>query len=317
MQELELIVASTRSEAEGIVSLELRSADAQPLPLFTAGAHIDLKLSVDLIRSYSLSNDPAERDRYVLAVNNEPNGRGGSRHIHEKLRPGHRVKSSAPRNLFELNEHAPHSVLIGGGIGITPLKSMVARLRTIGASWKLLYCTRSRETTAFLYELEQIAKEQPERIKLHFDDEAGRRPDLRTLVEDEPKESHFYCCGPLPMLAAFKEAASSIPQDRLHTEYFAANKCASEDSHFKVVLHRSKKEIDLLPGQSILDALLAADVAVPFSCSEGICGSCEVKVLEGIPDHRDQVLCASDRATNERMLVCCSRSKSAVLVLDL
>jgi len=317
MKELELIVASTRSEAEGIMSLELRSPTAQPLPPFTAGAHIDLKLTTDLIRSYSLSNDPAERDRYVLAVNNEPNSRGGSRHIHEKLCAGDLVKANSPRNLFELNEHAPHSVLIGGGIGITPLKAMLARLRTIGASWKLLYCTRSRETTAFLNEFEQIEKEQPDRIKFHIDNEVGCTPDLRKFVESEPKESHFYCCGPLPMLAAFENATSSLPRGRVHTEYFAANKHFSEDKQVKIVLHRSKVEIDLLPGQTILDALLEAGVVVPFSCSEGICGSCEVRVLEGIPDHRDQVLCASDRATNERMLVCCSRSKSDVLVLDL
>ena len=198
------------------MSLELRSPTAQPLPPFTAGAHIDLKLTTDLIRSYSLSNDPAERDRYVLAVNNEPNSRGGSRHIHEKLCAGDLVKANSPRNLFELNEHAPHSVLIGGGIGITPLKAMLARLRTIGASWKLLYCTRSRETTAFLNEFEQIEKEQPDRIKFHIDNEVGCTPDLRKFVESEPKESHFYCCGPLPMLAAFENATSSLPRTCAH-----------------------------------------------------------------------------------------------------
>jgi vanillate O-demethylase ferredoxin subunit len=315
---LELRITSIRREAEGIHTVELRAAENGALPPFQAGAHIDLMLAPNLTRSYSLCNDPQERHRYVVSVNKAPNSRGGSRHVHEQLRVSERLQVSPPRNNFPLDEAAAHSVLIAGGIGITPLKAMIARLEALGRPWQLYYATRSRDTLAFADDWRALEAQQPGRVHLHIDSEAqGARLDVQAIVTAAPADAHFYCCGPAPMLAAFEQATAQVPRAQVHVEHFGGAGPAATEGGFKVMLHRSQRSIDIPPGSTILDTLLAANVTVPYSCKEGVCGSCKVKVLEGTPDHRDLVLTEEEHARNDAMLVCCSGAKSAVLVLDL
>jgi vanillate O-demethylase ferredoxin subunit len=315
--EIEVRIVSIRREAEGIHSVELRSPDNSALPAFTAGAHIDLMLAPGLRRSYSLCNDPQERDRYVVSVNKDPGSRGGSRHVHEQLRVSDQLRISPPHNNFPLDETARHTVLIAGGIGITPLKAMVSTLDRLGLSWELHYATRTRAATAFLDELKRLESKSG-RLYSHIGAEAGgARLDLKAIVSAAPGSSHFYCCGPQSMIAAFEEATAALPRSQVHAEYFAAKGTSATDGGFKIVLHRSQRSLEVRRGSTILDTLLAADVTVPYSCKEGVCGSCKVKVLEGQPDHRDAVLSPEEHARNDQMMVCCSGSKTPSLVLDL
>jgi ferredoxin-NADP reductase/MOSC domain-containing protein YiiM len=315
---LDLRITSVRREAEGIHSVELRAPDNAALPAFQAGAHIDLMLAPGLTRSYSLSNDPRERHRYVVSVNKDPGSRGGSKHVHEQLRVGDRLQVSPPRNNFPLDEAAGHTVLIAGGIGITPLKAMIARLEAIGRGWQLFYATRSRESLAFLDEFRALEEQRQGRVHLHISTEAkGARLDLNAIVAAAPSASHFYCCGPERMLEAFQKATTEMPRGQVHVEHFGGAGPAATEGGFKVMLKRSQQTIEIRSGNTILDTLLAANVNVPYSCKEGVCGSCKVKVIEGTPDHRDLVLAPEEHARNDQMLVCCSGSKSPVLVLDL
>jgi ferredoxin-NADP reductase/MOSC domain-containing protein YiiM len=316
--ELEVRIASVRREAEGIHSPEFRALDNSTLPAFTAGSHIDLMLAPGLTRSYSLSNDPQERDRYVVSVNKDPGGRGGSRHVHEQLRVSDVLKISPPSNNFQLDETAEHTVLVAGGIGITPLKAMISRLNSIGLSWELFYATKTHATTAFLDELQRLEDLQPGRIHFHFSaGSKGARLDLKAVVSASPGLSHFYCCGPQSMIAAFEEATAALPRSRVHAEYFAARGTPAIDGGFKITLHRSQRSLEVPRGSTILDSLLAADVDVAYSCKEGVCGSCKVRVIEGLPDHRDLVLSPDEHARNDQIMVCCSGSKTPSLVLDL
>ena len=319
MSTIEVLVQAIRMEADGILSFELRSASGSgvSLPGFTAGAHIDVHMREGLSRSYSLVNDPEESDRYIIAVNLEANGRGGARLIHAPPGAGGGLRNRAPRHKFPPFEAARHTVLIAGGIGITPMLSMIDRLSRIGRPWTLHYCGRSRRTMAYLAQLEARRRLGAD-VRSHIDVETGGRfIDLTALVADAPDGAHFYCCGPTGMLAAFEAASGGLPEDRVHVEYFAAREASALDGGFVVELRRDGRELTVLPGKSILDTLLEAGVSIEFSCMEGICGSCEVKVLAGVPDHRDSVLSGTERAANDRMLICCSGSKSSKLVLDL
>jgi len=316
--EIEVRITAVRREAEGIHSVEFRPLENGSLPYFTAGAHIDLQLGPDMTRSYSLSNDPHERGRYVVSVNKDPQSRGGSKHVHEYLRVSDRLVISPPRNNFPLDETAAHSVLVAGGIGITPLKAMIAQLDRLGRSWNLSYATRNRASTAFLDELQRLEDQQPGRVHFHFSAEAnGIRLDLKTIVSAAPAGSHFYCCGPQSMIEAFEEATAALPRSQVHVERFAAKSAAAVDGGFKIMLNRSQRELEVRRGSTILETLLAADVYIPYSCKEGVCGSCKVRVIDGLPDHRDAVLDQDEHARNDQMMVCCSGSKTPSLVLDL
>ncbi|MGJ5043116.1 PDR/VanB family oxidoreductase [Bradyrhizobium sp. HKCCYLRH1062] len=312
---LQLRVKRITPEAENINSYELVAPDDAELPPFTAGAHIDLQLSNGLIRSYSLVNDQRERQRYVIAVNRDPASRGGSAFVHDRIRAGDTVTASCPRNNFALVEHADHSILIAGGIGITPLLSMVRRLEAIGRRWELFYAARSRRAAAFLDELDTV---RPDVLHVDFDDERpGRVFDVAGIVARAPADAHLYCCGPAAMLEAFETAAAERPADLVHVEYFKAKQAAAVGGGFELRLARSNRTILVGPGKSILDALLEAGIAANFSCMEGVCGTCETRVLDGIPDHRDQFLSTEEQAANRTMMICCSGAKSKTLTLDL
>ncbi|MDO9436546.1 PDR/VanB family oxidoreductase [Hydrogenophaga sp.] len=317
MKTLELMVRSIRKEADTVHSFELESPDGAPLPAFTAGAHIDLQLGERLVRSYSLANDPAEHHRYVVAIHREHAGRGGSAHMHEKVMVGQRLRVTLPSNDFALDETAPHTVLIAGGIGITPMRAMLHRLEAIGKPWTLWYGGRARSSMAYLADIERLQSEGKD-VHVHVDSEQeGRVVDMARIVAEAVPGAHFYCCGPKPMLAAFEAATQPLPADQVHLEYFSAQEAAAAEGGFTLDLARSGKQLPVAPGASVLDTLLDAGVQIEFSCMDGICGSCEVRVLAGEPDHRDSVFSAEERARNDRMLVCCSGSKSPVLVLDL
>jgi vanillate O-demethylase ferredoxin subunit len=314
---VELRVKRITYEAENINSYELVASDGAELPPFTAGAHIDPHLSKGLLRSYSLVNDQRERHRYLIAVNKDPESRGGSGFIHDRIRAGDVVTASCPRNNFALVEDADHSILIAGGIGITPLLSMLRRLESLGRRWELFYAARTRRAAAFLDELNQV---RPNHLNVHvdFDDERkGRVFDLNGIVERAPANAHLYCCGPTSMLQAFEAATEGRPADLVHVEYFKAKHAAAVEGGFEIRLARSNRIIPVEPGTSILDALLAAGITASYSCMEGLCGTCETRVLDGIPDHRDQFLSKEEQATNKSVMICCSGAKSKTLTLDL
>jgi ferredoxin-NADP reductase len=207
-------------------------------------------------------------------------------------------------------------VLIAGGIGVTPLWSMLQRLEVLGRSWQLFYGTRSPEHAIFLDQL----KSYGERVTLHHDSAAGAAPmDLAAIVRAQPGTAHFYCCGPAPMLEAFEAATAGLAPERVHLERFAARveSAPLASRPCTVVLGRSGRSLDVPPDKSILDVLLEHGVDVGYSCTQGVCGTCETGVLDGIPEHRDDFLSRSERASNKKMMVCCSRNLSPSLTLDL
>lgn len=301
-------------EAESINSYELVVPPGGDLEPFTAGSHIDLHLPNGMIRSYSLTNDPSERHRYVIAINKDAASRGGSRYIHETLRAGDLITISHPKNNFVLQESAAHTILIAGGIGITPLLSMIRHLGALGRSCELHYAARTRTAAAFLEELKTLGSG----LHLHVDKEAsGRVLDLPAIVRNAPAEAHLYCCGPVPMLEAFEVATADRPSAQVHVEYFTVREKPAFEGGFQVKLARSNRTIKVEPGKTILNALLDAGIDVNYACTEGVCGTCETRVIEGIPDHRDLFLGKEEQAANATMMICCSGSKSGTLVLDL
>jgi tetrachlorobenzoquinone reductase len=305
-------------EAENINSYELVAPRGGDLAPFTAGSHLDIHLSNGMIRSYSLVNELHEQRRYVIAVNRDPASRGGSKFIHDNLRVGDIITISHPRNNFALHEDAPHSVLIAGGIGITPLLSMIRRLEVLGRSWELYYAARTRFSAAFLEELNTLRPNVHLNLHVNFDQEpAGRMLDLNAILNGVPSDAHIYCCGPVPMLEAFEAATAGRAPSHIHVEYFKAKEKPAADGGFEVKLARANRTISVQPGKTILDALLDAGVTANYACAEGVCGTCETKVIEGIPDHRDLFLSKEEQAENKTMMICCSGSKSNTLVLDL
>lgn len=305
-------------EAESINSFELVAPAGGDLVAFTAGSHIDLYLSNGMIRSYSLVNDPSERSRYVIAVNKDAASRGGSRFVHETLRAGDLITISHPRNNFVLQENTTHSIMIAGGIGITPLLSMIRRLKALGRSWELFYAARTRVAAAFLDELSGLRRDVQEELHLNFDQEpTGSMLDLAAIVRNAPGDAHLYCCGPVPMLEAFEAATRDRPAEQVHVEYFKAREKPAAEGGFEVKLARSNRIIKVGAGKTILNALLDAGIAVNYACTEGVCGTCETRVIEGIPDHRDLFLGKAEQAANKTIMICCSGSKSDALVLDL
>jgi ferredoxin-NADP reductase len=312
---LHVTVSAIRREARHILSLELRAPAGDALPAFAPGAHIDLHLRPDLVRSYSLLNPGAEPDRYQIAVLHDKNSRGGSRHVHEQLAVGSTLAISAPRNHFPLHAGASRSVLLAGGIGITPILAMHERLRALGRPASLLYCARSRPEAAFCERL-QSSKE----VRFHFDEEEGGPPDLRAFLSRESADGDFYCCGPAPMIAAFERSCEELGLRKVHVERFAADGAAdaSRQQHpYTVTLARTGRAIEVRPGTALLDALHAAGIDADCACREGVCGACETRVLAGIPAHRDLLLSDAERASNKTMMVCVSGCVGEHLVLDL
>jgi tetrachlorobenzoquinone reductase len=316
---IQLRLYSVTFKAEGVVEFDLRDPAGNALPSAGCGAHIDLHLENGLVRSYSLCNASHDQHRYVIAVGLDANSRGGSKYLHEKARVGSIITASAPRNSFPLVEDAEHSLLIAGRIGVTPLWSMAQRLTQLGRNWEMIYAARSRRTAAYVDDLEKLAHQSGSKLRFHFDDVEGGPADLRPVLADVASTAHAYCCGPAPMINAFRAAAHArLGDEQTHVEFFKAAASAERSGEFfDIRLQRSGRVLRVNADKSILDTLLDANVEIPYSCLEGICGSCQLKVIEGIPDHRDSVLSNRQRAANDVIIACCSRSKSELLALDL
>ena len=316
---LRVRVARKAVEAEGICSFELVSADGVPLPAFSAGSHVDVQLPGGPTRQYSLCNDPTETHRYLIAVLRDAASRGGSAAMHERVAAGDVLTISAPKNHFALAHEAKRHLLLAGGIGITPLLCMAERLANVGADFELHYCNRSKARTAFA---ERIARSPfAARVQFHFDDgEAAQRLDIERLLASPEAGRHLYVCGPQGFMDAVlgSARAQGWTADRLHYEFFgAAPVDQSADGAFEVQLSSSGRVVVVPAGCSVVQALAEAGVSVPTSCEQGVCGTCLTRVIDGEPDHRDQYLTPEEQAANDQFLPCCSRSKSARLVLDL
>lgn len=319
MTDLLLRVARIEAEAKDVLRLELADPRGGELPPFEPGAHLAVQLPGGRVRHYSLCNDWRERHRYVLGVGRAAGGRGGSEYVHAELRQGMELRCSAPINNFRLGAGAREYLLIAGGIGITPILAMARWCQAQGASWRLVYAARSRQRLAFYEELCQWRGQ----VGFHCDDEAGGPLQAAPLLAGLAPGAQVYCCGPAPLMAAVQQAGAHLPGDALHFEYFSApaadpvDAAAAPEGGFEIELRRSGSTLHVPPGQSILEVLEAHGHEVPFSCREGLCGTCETAVCEGQPDHRDYVYPPSQRESLRTMLVCVSRAKSPKLVLDL
>jgi tetrachlorobenzoquinone reductase len=256
-------------------------------------------------------NPPGERHRYVVAIKRDPNSRGGSVRAHEALHVGDSVEVSAPRCHFALDEQRAHSVLIAGGIGITPIACMAQRLQAVGRDFELHYSVKRRDEAALL---EVLSGPQ---LHLHVDEEQGGLIDIAGLVARVPAGAAVYCCGPAPMLEAFERAARARPGLAWRVEHFTPVAEAAHEGGFNVRLAASSRDVFVPAGQTILEALRDAGLDVPSSCEQGICGTCETRVISGRPDHRDSLLSDDEKRSNKTMMICCSGSLGGELVLDL
>jgi cytochrome P450/ferredoxin-NADP reductase len=310
---LPLVVEERVDASDGVVSLILTSRDGTELPAWEPGAHVDLVLDDGLVRQYSLSGDPADRTSYRLGVLYEPQGRGGSAFVHDNLRPGSRVDIRGPWNHFAL-EPSPRYIFIAGGIGITPILPMVAHAEASGAEWTLMYGGRTRASMAFVDEVARYG----DKVVTWPQDEHGHI-DLDALLGTPADNALIYVCGPAPLLSAVEERCMSWPNGALHLEHFTAKEVGAPvlDEPFEVELARSGRVLTVPTDRAVVDVLDDAGVMVLTSCGEGTCGTCETRVLGGVPDHRDSVLTPQEQARNDCMMVCVSRSCTARLVLDL
>lgn len=309
----EALVRELAWEAEEVLSVTLVDPAGAPLPAWRPGAHIDLLLTSDLERQYSLCGDLANEYRWRVAVLREPESRGGSEWVHTRLRPGEILSVCGPRNNFPLVE-ADAYVFIAGGIGITPLLPMIAAVDERGARWELVYGGRRRASMAFLPDLARFGS----RVLLRPQDQHGLL-DLDSLLQRPREDTAIYCCGPEPLISAVEERCAGWPPDALHFERFRPRPGAleGENTSFEVVLEQSGLTVLVGPDQTIAEAVDAAGVYVPTSCREGTCGTCETGVIEGTPDHRDSFLTDEEHADNTTMMICCSRAVTPRLVLDL
>lgn len=318
-------VARVTREAEDINAYELVPADGGELPAWEPGSHLDVALPGGMVRPYSLCNAPSERHRYVIAVQREANGRGGSRAMHEQVREGTVLAVSLPRNAFRLQPRdatgPDFSVLVAGGIGITPLLAMARALRAQGRPFVLHYCTRGPERTAFR-ELLTSPEWAPD-VKVHHDGgDPSRGLDVKALLAARPEGAHLYCCGPGGLMKAVRAAAlaGGWPEGAIHFESFTAEPLVAPvdgDSAFEVVIRSTGQVLAVPPGKSVLNVLTQAGLIVPSSCESGTCGTCQTHLLEGEPDHRDTYLTDEEKQAGKCMLVCVSRARSKRLTLDL
>ncbi|MGW3952293.1 PDR/VanB family oxidoreductase [Streptomyces sp. NPDC004752] len=311
---LDLRVEQIRRESDGVVSVTLVDPEGAALPAWTPGSHLDLVLPGGT-RQYSLCGDPGERYEYRFAVLRAEPSRGGSQYVHNTLRVGDLVEVGGPRNRFALAP-AERYLFLAGGIGITPLLPMVAAAEARGARWSLAYGGRRRSSMAFLDELARYGD------KVDIVAEAERGPlDLDALLGTPAPDTAVYCCGPEGLLAAVEQRCASWPEGSLHVERFKAKSpTAGEiapDREFEVVCEQAGTSVRVPVGRSVLDCLDEVGVVVPSACREGVCGSCETKILAGEVEHRDSLLTASERESGRTMMLCVSRAVSDQLVLDL
>ena len=316
-QLLRLQVQAIRLQADGIHAFELTDLDAALLPPAAAGAHVDVHLPGGLVRSYSLAGDPADRTAWTLGVLREVNGLGGSKAMHQSVRVGDILTVSAPRNSFPLAANAAHTVLLAGGIGITPLKAMAHTLTTDGKSFELHYCARTARNVAFAAELRALVPQGS--LHFHFDNGVpGQGLNIADLLKHQPIGAHLYQCGPVGFMKACDQASAHWSRGSVHSEHFKAPEQVPnsvQDTSFQVRLARTGITLAVLPDQTIVRAIELAGHRVPTSCLSGLCGSCKVDYLEGEVEHNDYIL--SDEEKTRCLTLCVSRSRSPLLVIDL
>ena len=316
---LQVRVVQKRTEAEGIASFELARVDGAPLPPFSAGSHIDVHLPGGLTRQYSLCNASHESHRYRIAVLRDAASRGGSVAMHDSVHEGDLITISTPRNHFALHP-AERTLLLAGGIGVTPLLCMADRLARTGAPFALHYCTRSAERTAFVEEIRASSSMAPH---VHFHHDAGapeQKLDLPAVLAQPGPDARLYVCGPAGFIDYVVNTAKGLgwPQDRIHLEYFGAPaQDTSGDEGFEVRIASTGKTYTIAPDVSVVEALRKEGIDILTSCEQGVCGTCITRVLEGEVDHRDMYLTDEEKAANEQFMPCCSRARSKLLVLDL
>jgi vanillate O-demethylase ferredoxin subunit len=319
MNTLSVRVNKIKREAEDIASFELVLASGAPVPTFTPGSHIDVHIGPNLIRQYSLCNGPGDLSHYLIAVKREPASRGGSSALHERVKEGDLLTISAPRNNFRLEPGAKHHLLLGAGIGITPMLSMAQHMLAIRMPFDMKYFSRSIPHTAF----HELLSEPRFKNKVEFHyalDVDGIRAYLRKLLWQRREGAHVYLCGPRPFMDLVEStAAATWPPDSVHLEYFSADptSLSGPKSAFTVQLARSGGSFVIPDDKSICQVLADAGILIPTSCEQGVCGACVTGVLAGVPDHRDVFLLDSEREAADKMCPCVSRSQSDTLVLDL
>ena len=316
---LQVRVARKAIEAQDIVTLELVATDGKALPAFSAGSHVDVQLPGGITRQYSLCNDPTETHRYLIGVLRDPASRGGSQAVHDRVREGDVLQISTPKNHFGLAHEAKKSLLLAGGIGVTPILCMAERLAITGAEFALHYATRSPARTAFR---ERIAAAGfAGKVQFHFDDgDAAQKLNLAQLLARPEAGTHLYVCGPKGFMDAVLNTARDHgwPQAQLHYEFFGAEVAKSDrDASFEIKLASSGRIVMVPKDKTVTQALAEAGVEIMMSCEQGVCGTCLTRVLEGVPDHKDSYLTPEEQAANDQFLPCCSRAKTPQLVLDL
>ncbi|RBP81910.1 oxidoreductase [Marinomonas rhizomae] len=315
-----VVVRNVVTEAQGVVRLVLGSEEGADLPCFEAGAHIDLHLPSGLIRQYSLCRMQSEAQYYEIAVLKDPQSRGGSAEVH-RLKIGDGLSISEPKNHFPLIDTKRHSVLVAGGIGVTPMLPMAQCLQKMGLPFEFHYCAKSPETAAFSSALENSSFAD----KMHFhysQDPSSGRMDVVNVLSRHSNDSELYICGPADFINYVLLQAKMLgwPEDRLHREFFAApalDEKVSENSAFKVKIHSSGEVFDVEADQSIFEVLDNNGVFLAVSCESGVCGTCQTGVIHGVPDHRDVFLTDKEHTQGRLVMPCCSRSKTPVLELDL
>jgi phthalate 4,5-dioxygenase reductase subunit len=311
---LPLRVTRNDEIASGIHLLEFRDPDGKLLPEFSAGAHIAVRVPNGLLRKYSLCNNPAERERYQIAVKRESNGRGGSCSLIDSVKAGDEITVTAPVNDFALPQRAQDFLFIAGGIGVTPMMAMIRQVMAEGKRFRLFYCSRSPETTAFRDELS--APEFKDKVVIHYDEgDASRSLDLRPILAERKNREHLYCCGPRPLMEAVRAMTDHWSPTAVHFEAFSeAETHKADDKPFKVRLARSGDVLDVPTDKTILEVLRAHGLDVPSSCETGTCGTCRTKLLAGEADHRDLVLAEHER--KDTIMICVSRARSTDITID-
>ncbi|MDQ0304848.1 PDR/VanB family oxidoreductase [Ancylobacter polymorphus] len=314
-QTLTVRISAKEPVAEDICLFELRAPDGGPLPAFTPGAHLSVRVPTGEIRKYSLCNDPDETDRYMIAVKKDRGGRGGSVSLIDQTKEGDELAVTPPRNDFELKSGPSSYIFIAGGIGITPIRAMIKHLiATKGKPFKLYYFTRTPAMMAFREEFSDPAFRG--KVVIHHDcGDPEKAYDLWPVLE-EPKGAHLYCCGPRGLMEAVRDMTGHWSSAAVHFEDFGAAKARPEDNTpFVVRLAKSGESYEVPVDKSILEVLREAGKTLPSSCESGTCGTCRTRLVEGEADHRDLALSDHERARN--IMICVSRAKSAELVLDL
>jgi len=317
MKTFQLLVRETQTLAHNIKGFNFVRADGVDVSGISPGSHIVLHLPNGTSRRYSLTNAPDDTDAYKIAVLRDSESRGASKYLHKTVNEGTLVHASGPFNHLPVNAHASHSLLIAGGIGITPIISIAQYLHSIGQSFKLYYCARSRDHAAFVEQID--ASEFRSSVRYHFTDgDSGQRLNLSELISTQTPETHIYYCGPGSMMNSIDKAIVGWDENRVHSEDFGGssiNNCKAKE--FEVEIFSTGQKLLVPASRSLMEVLWENGYPIDHVCEEGICGSCMVDVLSGTPDHRDDFQTSEEKCQNNMIATCCSRSVGSKLVLDL